>query len=137
MGRRAIVATGDMSDMSQVERVFQQTVEAFGRIDILICNAAYEVHTNALDTSLEDFSRSLNVIATSSFRLAQLAADHMAQRGQGGKIIFISSIHGEVPFADSVAYNAAKAGLNHMACSLAGELAKYRINVNVIPRHSP
>jgi glucose 1-dehydrogenase len=66
------------------------------------------------------------------FQMAQLAARHMVERGGGGKIIFISSVHARIPYPRSVAYNAAKAGLNHMAFTIAAELCRHRINVNVI-----
>jgi glucose 1-dehydrogenase len=56
----------------------------------------------------------------------------MVETGGGGKILFISSVQALMPYARSVAYNAAKAGLNHMAQTIAVELAKHRINVNVI-----
>jgi glucose 1-dehydrogenase len=46
----------------------------------------------------------------------------MVERGRGGKIVFISSCHVHIPYARSVAYNAAKAGLNQMALTIAGEL---------------
>jgi glucose 1-dehydrogenase len=56
----------------------------------------------------------------------------MVDRGGGGKIVFISSVHAQRPYARSVAYNAAKAGLNHLARTIAAELIRHRINVNVI-----
>jgi glucose 1-dehydrogenase len=64
--------------------------------------------------------------------MSQLVARHMVERGGGGKIIFISSVHARIPFARSVAYNAGKTGLNSMAFTIAGELLSHRINVNVI-----
>jgi glucose 1-dehydrogenase len=54
------------------------------------------------------------------------------EQGTGGKIIVIGSIHAEFPFARSAAYNMSKAGINHLARTMAGELAEHRINVNVI-----
>jgi NAD(P)-dependent dehydrogenase (short-subunit alcohol dehydrogenase family) len=56
----------------------------------------------------------------------------MVARGGGGKIVFISSVHARIPYVRSVAYNAAKAGLNHMAFTIAAELCPHRINVNII-----
>ena len=56
----------------------------------------------------------------------------MVERGKGGKIVFISSVHGAMPYQNAVAYNAAKAGLNHMAKTIARELAPHKINVNII-----
>jgi glucose 1-dehydrogenase len=64
--------------------------------------------------------------------MSQLVARHMVERGGGGKIVFISSVHTHVSFSRSVAYNAAKAGLNQMAFTMANELTRHRINVNVI-----
>ena len=56
----------------------------------------------------------------------------MVERGGGGKIVFISSVHARVPYVRSVAYNAAKSGLNNMALTIAAELIGHRINVNLI-----
>ena len=56
----------------------------------------------------------------------------MAARGRGGRIVFISSVHALMPYSLSVAYNAAKAGLNHLARTMAVELADHRITVNAI-----
>jgi glucose 1-dehydrogenase len=56
----------------------------------------------------------------------------MVERGLGGKILFISSVHARIPYVRSVAYNAAKCGLTHMAQTIAAELLPHRINVNVI-----
>jgi glucose 1-dehydrogenase len=56
----------------------------------------------------------------------------MVGRGAGGKIVLISSVQAEMPYARCVAYNAAKAGLNHLAATMAVELSAHRINVNVI-----
>ncbi len=66
------------------------------------------------------------------FHMSQLIARHMVKRSCGGKIIFISSVHVLTPYARSVAYNAGKSGLNQMAFTIANELSRYRINVNVI-----
>ena len=66
------------------------------------------------------------------FQMSQLVARHMVGRGGGGKIVFISSGHAHTPYVGSVAYNAGKAGLNQMAFTIAAELHRFRINVNVI-----
>ncbi len=56
----------------------------------------------------------------------------MVERGGGGKIVFISCVVAEMPLAQSIAYGAAKVGLNYMARTMSVELSKHRINVNVI-----
>jgi len=64
--------------------------------------------------------------------MSQIVSNYMVERGMGGKITFISSVQGELPAALSVAYNAAKAGVNHMMRTIAMELCQHRINVNAI-----
>jgi len=64
--------------------------------------------------------------------LSQIVARKLVAIGRGGAIVFISSIHSRIPYVRSVAYNAAKAGLNHMAITMAAELLVHRIRVNVI-----
>jgi glucose 1-dehydrogenase len=78
------------------------------------------------------FAKTLQGTLAAGFHMSQIVARHMVARGGGGKIVFISSIHARVPFADAVAYNAAKAGLNAMAQTIAAELLPHRINVNTI-----
>jgi len=64
--------------------------------------------------------------------VSQAVSRHFVERGGGGKIVFISSVHAEMPFARSAPYNAAKAGLNHLMRTIAAELSPYRVNVNAI-----
>ena len=132
MGRKALVARGDIGVIEEVDALVAAALAAFGRIDILVSNVAYEVHMNILDAPMEEVRRTLDISLVGAIRLAQITAWHMVERGGGGKIVFISSIHGEVPFGNAIAYNTIKAGINHLACSMANELAPYRINVNAI-----
>lgn len=72
------------------------------------------------------------MILWGAFHASQLAARQMVKQGEGGSIVMISSVHAYRPYPLSTAYNAAKAGLNHMAFTWAVELAAHRIRVNVI-----
>lgn len=101
-------------------------------IDILISNPARSLRGAFLEYAAEDFESVLAGTLTAGFHMGQLFAQQLVNRRQGGKIVFISSVHAEMPMARSVAYNAAKAGLNHLARTMAVELAMHRINVNVI-----
>src|SRR6185295_9272444 len=78
------------------------------------------------------FEQTLRGTLTAGFHMSQLVARRMVAAGGGGKIVFISSVQSRIPYVRSVAYNAAKAGLNHMASTIAAELLPHRINVNVI-----
>lgn len=132
MGRRAEIVDGDVFDRSACELVVEQAIQAFGRLDIVISNPAYSQRAAFLDYSPDAFQRVLQGTLVSGFHVSQLVARHMVAGGGRGKIIFISSVHALVPYTLSVAYNAAKAGLNHMAATIAAELLPHRINVNVI-----
>ncbi len=132
LGRRVVLVDGDVFDRESCERVVQRGIEAFGRLDILISNPAFSQRAEFLNYPVDTFHKVLQGTLTSGFHVSQLVARHMTARGGGGKIIFISSVHARVPYSESVAYNAAKAGLNHMAFTIAGELLVHRINVNVI-----
>lgn len=114
------------------ERLVAQTVDKCGRIDILISNPAYSRRGAFLEYPAEEFERTIAGTLTSGFHMSQLVARQMVEQGDGGKIVFISSVQGEMPIALSVAYGAAKAGLNHMMRTIAVELSPHRINVNAI-----
>jgi glucose 1-dehydrogenase len=132
MGRRAVLVEGDIFERESCERVVNRAIKVAGRIDILISNPAFSRRCEFLKLPPEVFQAVLQGTLVSGFYVSQLVARHMVERGGRGKIIFISSVHSRVPYTQSAAYNAAKAGLNHMAFTIAGELLPHRINVNVI-----
>jgi glucose 1-dehydrogenase len=132
LGRRAELVEGDVFDRSSCESVVERAVVALGRLDALVSNPAYSRRGDFLDYDPDVFAQVLRGTLTSGFHMSQLVARHMVARGGGGKIVFISSVHARIPFARSVAYNAAKVGLTHMAKTIAAELLPHRVNVNVI-----
>jgi glucose 1-dehydrogenase len=131
MGRRSALVEGDVFRRPSCEQVVERTIEALGRIDILVSNPAFNRRADFHEYDPEMFARVIDGTLAGGFHMAQLVARHMVERG-GGKIVFISSCHVKTPYARSVAYNAAKAGLNNMAFTIAAELYRHRINVNVI-----
>ncbi len=114
------------------EQILSAVLEAAGRVDILVSNPAYSQRYAFLDCPPELFEKTIQATLTSGFHMSQLVARQMVKQGDGGKIVFISSIHAVIPIAPCVSYNSAKAGLNHMAKSIAAELFQHRINVNMI-----
>ncbi len=131
-GRSCLAVEADVFDRSPCEALFADALREMGRIDVVVSNPACSVRGDFLDFHPSDFERVIQGTLTSGFHIGQLAARHMVDRGGGGKIVFISSVHAKMPYARSVAYNAAKAGLNHMAFTMASELAGHHINVNCI-----
>ncbi len=131
-GRQAISLVGDVSDREDVERIVREGIDRFGKIDILVNNAGASVRNPFLKISTTEAERTIGVCMWGVFHCSQVVANHMVQRGAGGKILIISSVHSFIPFGDSVPYNTAKAGIINMGNTIATELAQHRINVNVI-----
>lgn len=132
MGRRAIAYGADVGQRAAVDEMVAAALTELGRIDILVNNAAYSIRKPFLEYTEAEFAEVLQVALWSVFHCSQAVARHMVERGGGGKIIVVSSVHAFIPFPNSLPYNVAKAGINHMAYSIAGELAPHRINANVI-----
>jgi glucose 1-dehydrogenase len=138
MGRRAAIVEGDVFLRPSCEQVVAKAVEALGGLDILVSNPALNRRADFLDYDPATFERVIAATLVGGFHMSQLVARHFVGRGGGGggggggKIVFISSVHDRIPFAQSVAYNAAKAGLTQLAFTIAAELLAYKINVNVI-----
>ena len=132
LGHRAMAFEADVGDRGQVQKMIQSSLTHFGRLDIAVANAAYSVRQATVEARWEDVQRILAVSQLGVFHTCQFAAQHMMARKRGGKIIVIGSIHSELPVAKSAAYNMAKAAINHLVATMAGELAPYHININVI-----
>ncbi|MBI4602308.1 MAG: SDR family oxidoreductase [Planctomycetes bacterium] len=132
LGREAFLVEGDVFSRPSCEQVAARAVQALGRIDILVSNPAYQRRAPFLQYDPEAFEKVVQGTLEAGFHMSQVVARHMVARGGGGKIVFIASIHSRIPYARSVAYNAAKSGLVGMAFTIANELLPHRINVNVI-----
>ncbi|MCA9175237.1 MAG: SDR family oxidoreductase [Planctomycetales bacterium] len=132
MGRACHVIPADVFDPAGATALVADAAAAAGRIDILVSNPAYSRRGPFLEYSLEDFERTLNGTLTSGFVVSQAVARQMVQQGEGGKIIFISSVQAEMPAAHCGPYSAAKAALNQLTRTIAVELCPHRINVNAI-----
>lgn len=131
-GGSALYVETDISQRQQVEHLVAQTVERFGRIDILVNNAALlGANGPFLDVSQEVWERVIATNLTSVFMCGQAAARVMARMG-GGSIINISSVNGFVPQPNCCAYGASKGGMQALTISMAVDLASYNIRVNVI-----
>lgn len=124
--------TLDVSDVEEFRRFVDQVVARFGRLDILVNNAAVEAPAPLMDYPLIHWDRLMSVNLTSYFNCARLAAKQMKANGAGGKIINISSIQSERSEAGSVAYAVSKAAVDQLTRSLAIELAPLSINVNSV-----
>ncbi len=128
----SIAVPADVSKRPDVEQMIQTIVAEFGRLDIVINNAGIEIKKPFLEVTDEEWNRVLNINLFGSFLVTQIAAKQMVAQGKGGKILFTSSVHEDIPFPGYTAYCASKGALRMMMRNLAIELAPYKINVNNI-----
>lgn len=131
-GSDAFVYGADVSDRDAVDAMVAATVEQFGRLDIVVSNAYYSKREPFLDLELDGARRTLDVTFWGAFHMAQAGARQMVKQGEGGAILFISSVLSNIPFPTSLPYNSAKAGINQMSATIANELTDHRIRANVI-----
>lgn len=132
LGRRCWPVGADIFDRAGCEGLVETALAEAGRIDLLVSNPAFSRRGDFLDYDPELFDLTLKGSLTSGFHMAQFVGRHFVGRGGGGKIVFVSSVHGTLPFPRAVAYNAAKAGLEHMMRTIAVELIRHRVNVNAV-----
>lgn len=131
LGQGAIPLHCDVSDPLRIKEMIRSTVERFGKVDILVNNAALARYSPFLETTLEDWRSTLDLDLTGYFICAQGAAKEMVRRGQG-KIINIASVAAQLGIRRSCAYTACKGGIIAWTRVMAIELAPYHINVNCI-----
>ena len=124
--------SGDLTEPATTKRLFDQTLERFDRVDILINNAGTIRRAPAVDYSDDDWAAVIEVNLSSVFRLCKLAGRHMIESGRGGKIVNIASLLSFQGGITVPAYAASKGGVAQLTKALANEWAKHGINVNAI-----
>src|SRR4029453_15099205 len=106
-----------------------RTVEAFGRLYVMVNNPGMETRTSTLDTTEHQFDMVIGVDLKSAFFGVQLAAKQMIAQGGGGRIVNISSIHEDWPMPGNSPYCAAKGGVRMLTRTAGVELAPHGITV--------
>lgn len=131
-GNKALGITFDASSREDCERLMATTVERFGRLDVVVVNHGIGQFDSALDLGDEAWDETLSVNLTGAFYCCQSAARHMADQGEGGSIVVVSSTASSVAFDTLLAYGVSKAGVDQMVRQMASEWGRYRIRVNAI-----
>ncbi|MBO9610756.1 MAG: glucose 1-dehydrogenase [Paenibacillaceae bacterium] len=129
-GESLFIPTNVCSEEAVIEMV-RQTIDHFGKIDVLFNNATWYKVVPATELSLEDWQKTIDTTLTSTFLCCKHVIRHMMANG-GGSIINNSSVGGSVAFVAHPAYNAAKGGVNMLTKNLALDYGKYQIRVNSI-----
>jgi gluconate 5-dehydrogenase len=133
-GVRAHAIQADLRDETQIDAALQQTQETLGPIDILVNNAGIAPVSRAERHTLDRWQQALDINLTAVFLCCQKIGQQMIERGQGGRIINISSVLGEGANAvhKTVGYAATKGAVTNMTRQLAVEWAPYGITVNAL-----
>jgi NAD(P)-dependent dehydrogenase (short-subunit alcohol dehydrogenase family) len=130
-GVRAVGIPADAAVATDVEAVVQGTMDAFGRIDVLVNNAGDAWFGRMIDTTDEQWAQALDINLYSAVRFTRAVVPHMRAAG-GGRIVNISTVGAHSPIVGMVDYEAAKAGLLAFAKTMANELAADGILVNTV-----
>lgn len=129
-GRKCVLVPGDISSAEQCRKVIDTAVAEFGRIDVLINNAAYQMsHESIEEISDEEWMHTVNTNLSAYFYLTKAALPHMKS---GSSIIGTSSVNSDMPKPTLMPYAMTKAGIANMSASLAQLLGDRGIRVNSV-----
>lgn len=128
----AIALPADVSNRAQVEKMVADTVARFGRLDIIVNNAGIEIKKPFLEATDDEWNKVLNVNLFGAYLVSQVGCRQIVKLGTPGRLLFVSSVHEDIPFPGYTAYCASKGGIRMMMRNLAMELAPNKINVNNI-----
>ena len=131
-GGRALAYEADLSSVAANQQLIAHTVATFGRLDVFVANAGITTSCPFLETDEATWDALVNLNLKGSFFGAQAAAHQMVVQGDGGKIVFSSSVTGMQALPGMAAYGVTKAGLRHMTKTLALELGPFGIRVNAL-----
>jgi NAD(P)-dependent dehydrogenase (short-subunit alcohol dehydrogenase family) len=132
LGKAALAVPTDVGDSGQVARLLASTVERFGRLDVMVANAAVQAEIPFLDLTEAEFDRVVRVNLKGTFLCGQAAARHMVGAGTRGAIINLSSVNAVVAHPVLVHYAATKGGIAMLTKGMAVALAPHGIRVNAI-----
>ena len=131
-GAEAMAVPTDVRIPEQVERLCEETTRRFGRIDILVNNAAGNFICPAEKLSVNGWNSVVNIVLNGTFYCSRAAGLRMIERGQGGQILNIVAAYAWTGGPGTIHSACAKAGVVCMTRTLAVEWAKYKIRVNAI-----
>ena len=130
-GRRTLRMTSDVSDRSSIDNMRDQTIAAFGKVDILVNSAGRTKRAPTIEFAEADWNEIFDTNLTGTLRACQVFGRHMIERGYG-RIINIASLTTFVALYEVAAYSASKAGVASLTRSLAIEWAPHGVCVNAI-----
>ncbi len=131
-GVKAIAVQVDLTNPAEVTRMVEAVLAQFGQIDILVNNAGWDKLEPFLESDEETWEKVIAVNFKGVLRTCKAALPSMVARGAGGKVVNISSDAGRVGSMGEAVYSGSKGAVIAFSKSLAREVARYQINVNVV-----
>jgi len=131
LGGKALFVKVDVADRQDVQGMVEQVLTAWGRVDVLVNNAGFDRPATLLNVRGEDWDAVLGVHLKGTLNCIQAVAPHMIEN-RSGKIINLSSVWGKIGALSEISYSSAKAGIIGLTKSVARELGRHQINVNVV-----
>jgi glucose 1-dehydrogenase len=142
-GGEAILIQADVSKEDDVLAMFRETVDKFGRLDVLVSNAGLQKDAPFLEMTLQEWQKVIDVNLTGMFLCCRAASRQFLAQVKNeeapnhselsiGKIVLMSSVHDIIPWAGHVNYAASKGGIMMFMKSIAQELAPHKIRVNSV-----
>ena len=129
-GREAVLVPGDIADPEHCRAIVQKAVDEFGRVDVLVNNAAFQMTRNSVEEIPdEEWDRTIAINLSAFFHLTKAALPHM---GPGSSIIGSTSINSDLPPPVLLPYNVTKAGIANMVGSLSQLLGERGIRANSV-----
>lgn len=135
MGRRSLAVETDVTKKSDVDSLVRKVMDRFGRIDVLVNNAAIILRLKLIELEEKDWDKMINIDLKGNFLCSQAVAKIMVDNKTSGNIINIASSMGIRAGINRGAYSIAKAGVIMLTKVMAAELANYNIRVNAIAPH--
>lgn len=132
LGRRAVVVRADLVDPQAAEAAVEEAAARLGRLDVCVANAGTIAREPALDVTLEEFRRVVDVNLVSAFAVSRTAARVFAAAGGGGRIVHVASLLSFQGGVNVASYSASKGGVAQLAKSQANEWAPLGIRVNAV-----
>jgi NAD(P)-dependent dehydrogenase (short-subunit alcohol dehydrogenase family) len=129
-GQKCVLVPGDISDRAHCKTIIPKAVEEFGRVDILVNNAAFQMSHDSLDEISDDEWD--HTVATNLSAMFTLTKDVLPHMGPGGSIVNSSSVNSDNPSPNLIAYAMTKAGIANFTASLAQLLAEKGIRANSV-----
>ena len=129
LGRKVLVNQADLVNPEDVRRLYQEAMDAFGKIDILVLNASYQIRKEWSRYSLDEVEQQMMVNFTASYELIRLVVPQMKER-EWGRVLTIGSIQEIKPHPDMLIYAASKCAQASMVKNLARQITANGVTIN-------